>query len=404
MQVAKEKAMQTTEAKPEVILGRRSPELTEALSNLINKQSFFASYLFDLMQIQESYDIPTAATDGVRLIVNPDFFKTLTVPQRVFVLAHEVLHGILQHMSRSKLYKDRGIGPDFKPWNHQRANVAMDYIINDMLKEAGVGSLPPSVLHDTNIATQDDIWDEIYPKVPEPPEGDSGGHGGFDDHLDPDPGTPQPSDQDVKRGIASARQAAKARGDMPGNIDRMMGEILEPKLSWKELLRSAITNALGYDESTWSRPSRRRLAIAPHVYMPGTTGLSSGSVAIVIDTSGSISPEELNLFMSEVAGILDDARPQECFVYWTDSKVAGVDEVKDPMELEELSPKGGGGTNMPAAYPVIAEHQYTDDLTCVVLTDGYTQWDEEPAFPVIIVTTGKTGAPYGEEILMEEAA
>jgi len=375
----------------------RSVALTETMSHLVAQHPFFAVYLYDQLNLVEDPTIPTARTDGMTIEVNPDWFGKLQLPERVFVMAHEVMHGIYQHMARGKGYQDRGFGPDMKPWNHTKYNYAADYVINDALGKAKVGRMPEGGLHRPDV-TQDDLVDDVYCQIPDPPENPGGGHGGFDEHKDPDPNKPGPSEADVKRAITSAKNAAKAMGKLPASLERLVGEIVEPTQNWKDLLRTMITNSAGRDSSTWARPNRRRLATPPHIYWPGTTGFQTGGVAIVVDTSGSVSPEELKAFMGEMSGILSECKPEWCKVLWTDSKVAGVDDVDDMTDLTSLKAKGGGGTDMGAALRYMEEHDIVPE-TCVVLTDGYTPWGDEPDYEVIWgITTPKIEADYGKSL------
>lgn len=375
----------------------KSKELVEALSALIAQQPFFACYLLDMMRVEENDSLPSAGTDGVRIVINPKWFGTMSIPERVFVLAHEVMHGIFQHMPRAKLYRDRGLGPDLKRFNDKKYNAAADYVINDLLSSASIGKPPPTGLFNPNF-TKDMLVDDVYVQLPDDEEDNN-----FDEHMEPDPNSPPPTDGEVKRAIASATNAAKAQGKMPGDLERIVGDLVEPKQNWKELLKQAIDSALGRDESTWRRANRRKLTMAPGVVLPGVMGYRAGKVGVVIDTSGSIGQDELTLFMSETAGILQDGKPEECKVFWTDTRVAHIDDVETPAELESLKAHGGGGTDMEAAFPVISESfEYTDDITTVVLTDGYTSYTQAPdGMNVIWVTTGHTDIPYGKVIKMD---
>lgn len=381
---------------------KRSTAMTETISFLVAQQPFFAVYAFDQMNIIETDQCPTAATDGANIYVNPDFFAKMPVSGRVFVMAHEVMHGIFQHMSRGKEYQDRAFGPDGKPWSADKFNVAADLVINDALVNAGVGAMPKIDgkvlgLHDVNVATELDLVDDVYCRLPDPPKCKKGGTG-FDEHITPKAGTPQPTPAEVKRALASAKNAAKAQGKMPSNLERLVGELIEPTLNWKELLRSMMLANAGKDTATWARANRRRLATPPHVYWPGSTGFATGGVAIVADTSGSVSEAEMSAFMSEVSGILSESKPEWCMVLWTDAAVAGVDEIDDMTDLTSLKPKGGGGTDMGAAFRYMAEHAIVPD-TCVVLTDGWTPWGEEPDYDVIWGITAKDKkAPFGKSL------
>ena len=382
-------------------MAEKSEALTQALSRLTMHQPFFAVYMHDMMKIEETTSVPTAATDGQSIFVNPDYLEKLTAAEREFLFAHEIMHGIYQHMPRGEAYKQRGFGPDFKPFSHKRMNIAADYVINATLSESGIGKMPQGGLHRPDVSSAD-LVDDVYLQVPEDDDDPNGdGHGGFDEHLAPPPNTPPPTDSEVKRAITSAKNAAQAMGKMPGALERLVKEIVEPQVNWKEELKASMTSTAGHDSATWSKPNRRRIATAPHIYMPGSTGFQTGGVCIVVDTSGSISDSMVSTFLGEVQGILAECQPEWCKVLWTDTKVAHVDEVDDPEMITSLKAHGGGGTDMEAAFRHIEDEGY-DPEQVVVLTDGYTSYSKSPSFPVIWGMTTDQKPPYGKVIAVKD--
>jgi len=52
---------------------------------------FITTVLFSLKQTW-STDVPTAGTNGISLVINPDWFKSMTPEQRIGLLAHEAWH------------------------------------------------------------------------------------------------------------------------------------------------------------------------------------------------------------------------------------------------------------------------------------------------------------------------
>ena len=140
---------------------KRSYELTEAISRLIMQQPFFAVLLLDLLSLSETDAIPTAGTNGKQLLVNPEWFGKLTLNERVFVICHEVMHVILEHQRRTKLYMDRGIGPDMKAFNPEKMNVAEDYIINDWVIHSGQNDMPKGGCLDPKFG-YNDLADDVY--------------------------------------------------------------------------------------------------------------------------------------------------------------------------------------------------------------------------------------------------
>ena len=236
--------------------------------------------------------------------------------------------------------------------------------------------------------------------------GGDGGDGesqGWDEHII-DPAEREMSEAEVNVAVQSAKSAAEAMGKMPGALQRLVGELLDPQVDWEDQLREKITAKSGCDSETWKRPNRRRLCLNPRMFMPSREGFQIGGIAIVIDTSGSISNDMVTRFLSEVAGILEQCKPEWTKVLWTDTRVAHVDEVEDTEDLKELTAHGGGGTDMEAAFKYIDDKGY-EPSNVVVLTDGYTCFtdDGEPEFPVIWAITSDVVPPYGDLVSIDDA-
>lgn len=381
-------------------MATRSNELTEAISATLVQQPFFAVLLMDLLEIRESKSVggsdranPTAYTNGTEIVVNPDFFKKLTVQERIFVLAHEITHVILQHPSRMKLYHELGYGPDLKPFSSKRFNIAADYVINAYLNELKVGAQPVGTLLNAQI-TSLDLVDEVYLKIPEDEEDE-----GWDTHVEADPNANLPDKAQIQRAVAAASGAAKMQGKLPGGLQRLVDGILDPQVTWTEYLRSAIVTTVGTTEQTWARPNRRRLAAPPHIYWPGKCGTQSGQLALEIDTSGSISDRELKVFLSEVHGILNDVQPEKIHVMYVDAElfndeVIEIDDVNDVLDLAKKA-GGGGGTDMTVVFREIEKRSLPVEYA-IILTDGYTPFGEDAGIPTIwCITTPDVEAPWG---------
>ena len=377
---------------------RKSYELSEALSRLIHAHPFFAVILMDLLEIKETTSVPTAATDGRHLFVNPEWFNPLDIEERVFVLAHEVAHVILEHCPRMKMYQDRGVGPDLKEWSNNRWNQATDYNINDWLAKSSVGRMPMGGLHHPNYG-MDDLADDIYTKVPDDPKADNN----WDTHLPPDPNAPPPAKSQVQRAVKSAANVAKQQGNTPAGMERLVDDICEPQVDWKERVKLALHRVAGKDASTWARPNRRRLAVPPHIYWPGTESYQVGTIAMFVDTSGSVSDKEMSHFFGEMNAILTELIPQRALIGSCDTVAHGPEELQDINDLLDYKPQGGGGTHMPAIFDKLEEESITPDAL-IILTDGYTDYGDPPGYPVIWVCTSEMVASHGETIPIKVAA
>jgi predicted metal-dependent peptidase len=354
----------------------------------------------DLLEIEESDQIPTACTNGRKITVNPKFFKKLNNLERVYVICHEVTHVILQHPDRMRLYHEMGYGPDLTPFSSKRFNIAADYVINAYLNELKIGAQPVGSLLNGQFSSLD-LVDDVYLKIPE----DEDDSGNWDQHAPSDPNAPSPSKAAIQRAVAGAAVAAKGMGKLPGGLQRLIDEILDPQVKWTELIRSAITTCVGNTENTWARPNRRRLASPPHVYWPGRAGIQTGQLALEIDTSGSIGERELQTFLSEVHGILSDVMPEKIHVMYVDSKLYNdeVIEIDDPNDILELGKKagGGGGTDMTVVFDEIEKRQLAVEYA-IILTDGCCNFGEDRGIPTIwCITTPGVESPWGINVHVE---
>lgn len=383
----------------------RTYELTEAIAALIMKQPFFAVLLLDLLEIVETESVPTAATDAKNLYINIDWFKNKcrNCDERMFVLAHEIMHVVTQHPTRLKYYSDLGFGPDLKPFNKTKANHAMDYIINDALIHDNVGAPPIGVLINPQF-NRTMIWDEVYEQLPDDEDNSQDGSGGWDEHMPAD-ANQAPSKAQIQRAVQSAAAAAKSQGKLPASMQRFIDEICEPQVKWQEHLRKAMSTCMGRDSQTWAKPNRRRLVTAPHVYWPGRIGHQAGSVVSINDTSGSVSDKEQSHFFGELHSILSDLQPESLHVMFVDAEVHGIHELHDPNDLLTLKSevKGGGGTDMTVGFKAI-EKEGLRPSTVIVFTDGYTPFGENTGIPTIWCITSDVVAPWGTTVHVKVGA
>lgn len=384
--------------------------IVEAVSALIanKKTAFFAVLLMDQCELVYDPSCPTAATDGKRIIFG-DWYCGLPIGERVFVLCHEILHVAYYHIPRSTAYRQRGVGMDFKPWDDMRANKAQDYVINDVLVESRIGTIPSIALHRR---WQDDgskTWDNVYQELPEEPRGGEQperqpgepGQGSMDEHMPSAvPDSPE-AKQAAKEAVTQAAEAAKQTGEMPGALERALNELLEPRIPWRQQLREFVSACAGRDELSFRQFNRRRL-VTHKAILPGRDGFQLECAVLTIDTSGSISEEELTAFLSEVRSIFEDLQPRELHIVWWDTDTV-VEQIEDLDDIEKATPYGGGGTDYTGVPRVIDMHGLEPD--CVIcFTDGMVRWGDPSAitWPHLTVSTMEPyGAPFGRTIFLE---
>lgn len=363
--------------------------------------------------------LPTMAVDGEHILINPDWFFDKPLNQRVFGLAHEVAHAMLDHCGTMHMLRARGkithMGKSY-PYHQMLMNVAMDLIINDMLIESKLGEMIPGGQHDKNMATAMDSCVDTYIKLYDEAEknGGKGGagngagrSGGFDQHLSPGAGKgkdpaqaqQQRNPHQWKAAAAAGAEAARVRGKLPASMQRFFGEIVEPKVPWQEKIQAFFARKVGSGSNDWRRPDRR--LIVRDIYAPGRSGFGAGVVAVAIDTSASIQNTELDAFFAEMRGILEEVRPRLMLLMWCDAKLHRVDEITDAQDLHGIKPVGGGGTDFNPVFDYLAGNDIKPD-TLVYLTDGEGTFpDKEPPYPVLWGSIlERTKYPWGDVVFV----
>jgi predicted metal-dependent peptidase len=338
-------------------------------------------------------DCPTAYTDGWDVKINPEFFMGLPDKQRAFLVAHESFHKALRQLTVWKaLFKQDG----------QRANRAADYVINQMIVDMDpkreVVEFIDGCLLDPKYQGMD-TKQVFYLLASQENEGGEGEGGALDSHeWGADDAVSEAEKEARERAIDNAlRQGSMLAGKMGGDVPRGIGEILEPKVNWREQLRDFVTSATaGRDASTWRKPNRRWLAQG--MYMPSTYSETMGKIVVAIDTSGSIGRSELAEFLSELVAICDTVKPESVELLWWGTRVAGHQTFQEGEYgnlPSQVKPKGGGGTDF-ACVPAYVEQERLNPECVVVLTDGYVSgWGAAPACPILFGITSSVVAPYG---------
>lgn len=359
--------------------------IQKAKVQLVLHHPFFASTVFK-RPITISSTMPTACIDlQGRITMGRYFVESLSVPQTIFLLAHESMHYILLHGMRRKWRKP-------KAWR-----IACDKVINDILIASGVGEPPGDGVFQDN--ARNFTAEQLYSEE----QGGSGDYspGTGNDDLSDD-GAPeneaeaQALEEDIRQELAQAMQAAKTCGKMPKGLERIINEIINPPTPWHVLLERFMTSYINAG-TTWARPNKRLLEVA---YFPSHNKKPTiGTVAIIGDSSGSIGQKEIAHFVGHMNSILESCLPEKVLFLHCDSSVHQVDEfTADDLPLVLSTIKGGGGTDMGAGIRWLQEQGVEPDV-CVVLTDGFTPWPETPAeFPVAVLCTTDVAVPYGEVI------
>lgn len=355
--------------------------LVMARIGLLLKHSFFGNLATRLTLTNADDWLTTAATDGRRFYYNSRFVMMLKQKEVEFLVGHEVLHVVYDHLGRR-------IDRDPEIWN-----IANDYAVNADLKKHKVGEMITTVpcLYEKKYESwaSEEIYDDLMKNVQYISIDDLLDQM-LDDHLDGEgddsedgdgnegrkgKGRPKLSDaekeeirQEMKQAILNAAQQAEA-GSMPAGVERLIKQMTDPVMPWRELIQTNLTSAIKSDY-TWMRPSRRSWHM--DAVMPGMNPGEEIDVDIYIDMSGSISNKQGMQFLSEVAGMMDAFDGYSLRVTCFDTRCYNTQEFSsENMEnIEEYELHGGGGTDFDCIFDDLKENGRVPNRL-IVFTDGY---------------------------------
>lgn len=374
--------------------------LAKARAGLIITQPFFASLLLP-MPITEDSSIPTMATDGDSILYNPEWTDSLTLEETTFVLAHETLHCVFDHMGR------RGSRTP------NRWNQAADYLINDLLIKDKIGKMPKGGLHNPQLVAAGKETDiGIYNLIPVEDEqkgcGQPGGamdqvrDAGSEQGTKPvDAATAAQKSAEMKVKVIQARNIAKMQGKLSAGVERLVEGLIQPKVDWKEELRKFAMERTKTDY-TFARPKRRFLS--QDLYLPSLSGEKVGEITVGVDCSGSVTNALLAAFSAEIKAICEDVKPSKLHVIYFDSRVCHTESFELGEEIR-LKMHGGGGTAFSPVFKHI-DKQIEQPIAVVMLTDlECDDFGKKPDYPVLWACIDKRAkqsqVPFGEVIFVD---
>jgi hypothetical protein len=375
--------------------------------------------------------VPTAYTDGFNKRYGREFLQGLTVEEVSALDLHENLHVQLMHIPRHR---------DLMREDARLANAAMDYVVNAVimnLKDKTLCKLPEGGLYDPKF----DGWSvrQVYDFLKNGRDAGKGGHG------DPskgagDKGQPvrsksssgdeqvtvggetfsiEPMDEHDSSGMdgktaedlkklseeveEAARQGSLLAGRFGVNAPRQLVDMLSEKVDWKkELAQYYISTIRGAEELSWRKFNRRRLA--DDWLTPSSEDEVMGEVVFAVDTSGSISLQDLSAAAEELASLCDLCKPEKVRVLWWDTAVHGEQVFKEDYTglRKLLKPKGGGGTSVSCVSEYLAKKRINSQCV-IVFTDGFVdglnKWSvNTPTLWIVTQNRSFTCPPNGKVI------
>lgn len=389
----------------------------------IQQVSPFFSYLLMHMKFQRNDRAHTIGVDpDGNVFWNKNWMEKLSEAETTTVLAHESCHVILRHCERAKTREKN-------TWNK-----AVDCVSNQMLIQNGFTDFPKGGIiprndsfHNMGIdvdeiskKTAEEIYDELSKAKEEQGkhkkkgkgkkddedsdengEGDGDSEYEFDEHIpdvqnenkdakdmkdaqdkNEDSGEGKYSDSENKepnisknedldekwaRILSEAETHSRMAGKETAGMDRYVDKLLNPKRNWKNILYREVTNEMAVD-TTWNRPSRRSESIG--IYLPSQKK-ENINLAVAIDSSGSVTDEELKSFLSHTRDVIASFANINLTVVVCDSQVKKVHEFNHANinDVKKIEVKGRGGTAFTPVFDYLAKNK-PDIKLVIYLTDG----------------------------------
>jgi predicted metal-dependent peptidase len=388
--------------------------LVTARVGMLLRASFFGNLATRLKLINADEWCATAATDGRNFYYNTRFIKMLRPKEVEFLFGHEVLHVVYDHFGR------RGERDPLL------SNVAADYCVNADLKKHRVGEFITSVpcLYESKYEgmSYEEVYDDLYKNaekidisklieklLDDHMDGDEEGDG---DSRDGKGGTKRPKltaeekaaiRDEIKEAMLSAAQTCDA-GNLPAGVKRIIQDLTEPKMNWRELIRQQIESTVKSD-FTWLRTSRKGWDM--DAVMPGMKTQEAIDICVMIDMSGSISERQGRDFISEVKGIMETFEDYRIHIGCFDTEVYNM-QMYTADNLEDIADyklAGGGGTDFDCFFDYFKKEEI-EPKKLVVFTDGYPggSWGDPNYCDTVWIIHGDKNPdpPFGTFALYDE--
>lgn len=387
-------------------MSRHFEELSSIVKTIMLEQPFYGLFLLNVNK-EFSERVPTAGVtiEGInyKLIVNPNFWDSLSEKHKQGLILHEALHLVFNHL----LMRD-----DFH--NHKMANIAMDcelnqFIDNQLLPDGAI--LPETLEQQLGVALNRKAGTHYYYNTLQqelekqkcngnPDKACNGGIGGdgielpetLDDHSIWDEITETMSEAERKLITKqneyiikeAAEQTLKSRGYLPGEVQQIYDRIINPepaKFNWKAYLRQFVNGSVRSHTKTSRKKINRRLE---KEQVPGKKFVRKIELLVGIDTSGSVCDQELKEFMNEIYHMHKTG--VNITIAQCDTKINSIDKYNPKKDLEI---KGRGGT----LFEPVIEHlnENTSKYTCLVyLTDGEASCNVNPKAKTLWVLSSRS--------------
>jgi predicted metal-dependent peptidase len=299
-------------------------------------------------------------------------------------------------------------------------NIAADYCVNGQVVRDRIGDHEIEgikIFHDQKYYGMgaEEIYDKIFDEMDEQELNALGQL--LDDHIDwgeKDSSGNRPSyskdelkkiRDEMREATMGAAQAAGA-GNTPASVQRMIKELTEPKMNWREIIRQQIQSVIK-DDFSFMRPNRKGWHMG--AILPGTNFKETIDICVGIDMSGSIGDEQAKDFLTEIKGIMQEYQDFTIKVWCFDTRVYNEADYNsyNVDEFDEYEPMGGGGTEFMANWEYMKENDI-QPKKFIMFTDGYPygSWGDENYCDTVFIIHGNNTIvpPFGAHAYYEEEA
>lgn len=345
-------------------------KIQQAKSHLLLSYPFFG-YLITATELVEDKNVPTMGTDGRVIYYNSSWSDNLTKNQIMFVLAHEISHMAFLHIARQ--YSKQ----------HELWNVATDLVINELLMDEGLEMVAGGLYNKelSHGCTAEQVYAKLLKMQKKlPPEPTN--HGRWGENGKQDEG------EWVDR-IATAAAFAKSIGNLSVDIDQLVNGYIKPKVDPYSLLRDFITQSTMTNDFRLFPPNKKY-----DIWLPSLAKQSKVEGVVVLDTSGSMSDDEIKVALSWIQDIGEQFDEYSLRLIQCDMKIQS-DVVVESGEEFPRKVKGRGGTSFLPPFKIVDNTNFL-----VYLTDGEGEFPKvEPDYPVIWLLTADVAVPWGRKVV-----
>ena len=431
------------------VLDESALRVSDCVTGLLRKQPFFGSLVLRL-PLRADPTRRTLASDGHEIRYSPKWVAETDAHLIETAMARVVMACALKHHTRRKerdperwqtasqlvthaLLRDAGftLPPDAQVWEDVSVEQAYDRLADPgdggsgdggnasqaaEAASAGAAGQPPATGNGDESRDPSDPDDgERSPQGPDgasgaPPSHDPSGTG---EVMDADSREGQGSgSSDLPVDTASEEQAwdeamhqalsiARAEGKAPGGVEETVRNAHASTLDWRTLLRRYMTDAARSDYS-WSLPNRR--FIDSGLYLPSIRSEGIDTIAVIIDTSGSVPAQTLGEFWAELREVVDEIRPERVFVLQVDAALQDAAGYGPDDLPEEIALKGRGGTDFRPGFEWLDEQGIRPGVCCYFTDMECSSYPEaEPPYPILFCDWSPSPSehnpqPWGERI------